>query len=279
MTTNTKIHIRQLAESDLPAADHMFRLAFGTFLGLSDPMTFSGDAYNVKTRFLADPTSTLAAESANGQLVGFNFVTNWGSVGYFGPLIVHPDYWDQGIAKQLLEPTMNIFDNKWHTEHVGLFTFAHSAKHVGLYQKFGFWPRFLTMIMSIPLRCSRWMMKSVKPTIDKNKIIYDAYRSFFAHTYRMMERNRLYWKKLEGKKIDCIVDKVDARKMRIYDDSVSLIVTSPPYVTSYEFADLHQLTAIWLGYIERVSEFRTRFIGSIQKEHDQSKLFSDIGKL
>jgi hypothetical protein len=48
----------------------------------------------------------LAAQSANGQLVGFNFVTNWGSVGFFGPFIVHPDYWDQGIAKQLLGPTM-----------------------------------------------------------------------------------------------------------------------------------------------------------------------------
>ena len=116
MASNAKINIRQLAESDLPAADYMRRLAFGTFLGLPDPMTFSGDADNVKTRFLADPTSTLAAESANGQLVGFNFVTNWGSVGYFGPLVVHPDYWDQGVAKQLLEPTMNIFDKKWHTK-------------------------------------------------------------------------------------------------------------------------------------------------------------------
>ena len=29
-----------------------------------------------------------------------------------------------------------------------LFTFAHSPKHVGLYEKFGFWPRFLTAIMS-----------------------------------------------------------------------------------------------------------------------------------
>ena len=151
MASNAKINIRQLAESDLPAADYMRRLAFGTFLGLPDPMTFSGDADNVKTRFLADPTSTLAAESANGQLVGFNFVTNWGSVGYFGPLVVHPDYWDQGVAKQLLEPTMNIFDKKWHTKHAGLFTFAQSAKHVGLYQKFGFWPRFLTMVMSKPI--------------------------------------------------------------------------------------------------------------------------------
>ena len=33
----------------------------------------------------------------------------------------------------------------------GLFTFAHSPKHVGLYQKFGFWPRFLTAIMSAPV--------------------------------------------------------------------------------------------------------------------------------
>ena len=58
-------------------------MAFGTFFGLPDPMTFYSDADTVKTRFLADPTSTLAAESANGQLVGFNFVTNWGSVGFF----------------------------------------------------------------------------------------------------------------------------------------------------------------------------------------------------
>lgn len=31
---------------------------------------------------------------------------------------------------------------------LGLFTFAHSTKHIHLYQKYGFWPRFLTAIMS-----------------------------------------------------------------------------------------------------------------------------------
>lgn len=148
---NTKIKIRQLEESDLATADRIFRLAFVTFFGLPDPMTFYGDADTIKTRFLANPASTLAAESDTGKLVGFNFVINWGSIGYFGPLVVNPDYSDQGIAKQLLEPTMNIFDKKWHTKHAGLFTFAQSAKHVGLYQKFGFWPRFLTMIMSKPV--------------------------------------------------------------------------------------------------------------------------------
>jgi hypothetical protein len=85
MASNLKIKIRQLEESDLAAADHMFRLAFGTFLGVPDRMTFFGDTDYVKTRFLADPASTLAAESANGELVGFNFAINWGSVVYFGP--------------------------------------------------------------------------------------------------------------------------------------------------------------------------------------------------
>jgi hypothetical protein len=32
--------------------------------------------------------------------------------------------------------------------HTGLFTFAQSPKHVGLYQKFGYWPRYLTAVMT-----------------------------------------------------------------------------------------------------------------------------------
>jgi DNA modification methylase len=127
--------------------------------------------------------------------------------------------------------------------------------------------------------CSRWMMKSIKPTIDKNKTISDAYSSFFIHIQRMLNKNRQFWKIVEEKKIECTVDNVDARKMSVIDDSVALIVTSPPYVTSYEYADLHQLTAIWLRYTEKLSEFRTKFIGSIQKkELTEVRLYSDLGK-
>jgi DNA modification methylase len=129
--------------------------------------------------------------------------------------------------------------------------------------------------------CSRWMMKSVKPTIDKNKTTNDAYSSFFLCTQRMLKKNRQFWKIYEKnkKKVDCMVDNVDARKMRINDDSVALVITSPPYVTSYEYADLHQLTAIWLRYTEKLSEFKTKFIGSLQKkELTDIKLYSDLGK-
>jgi hypothetical protein len=80
-------------------------------------------------------------------VAGSNFATNWGSFGFFGPLTVRPELWDQHIAQRMLVPTMDLFE-KWRVRETGLFTFAHSPKHIGLYQKFGFWPRFLTAIMS-----------------------------------------------------------------------------------------------------------------------------------
>jgi ribosomal protein S18 acetylase RimI-like enzyme len=141
-----EICIRPLTDSDLQQADHIFRLAFGTFLGLSDPMTYAGEANYIKSRFHANPSGAYAAE-VNGKLVGSNITTNWGSVGFFGPLTIHPEYWNQGIAQKLLETTMKLFD-KWNTEYAGLFTYANSLKHIDLYQKFNFWPYFLTVIMS-----------------------------------------------------------------------------------------------------------------------------------
>jgi N-acetylglutamate synthase-like GNAT family acetyltransferase len=66
-------------------------------------------------------------------------------------LAVRPDLQERGIAQALLARTMQQFET-WGTPHVGLFTFAQSAKHVGLYQKYGFYARFLTAIMSAPAR-------------------------------------------------------------------------------------------------------------------------------
>ncbi|HEU5446666.1 MAG TPA: GNAT family N-acetyltransferase [Nitrososphaeraceae archaeon] len=142
--------IRSLREADLKEADAIFRLSFGTFLGLPDPMSFFGDTDYIGTRFRADPSFSLAAE-VDGKFVGSNFITNWGSVGIFGPLTIHPDLWDKGIAKHLLDKTMEIF-KELKTKHIGLFTFSHSPKHIHLYQKYDFWPRFLTAVMSKPVK-------------------------------------------------------------------------------------------------------------------------------
>jgi GNAT superfamily N-acetyltransferase len=146
MSTNQSIQIGPLKQSELEEAGRIVRLAFGAFLGVSDPLEFMGDRDLVTPRWHSPHVKVLAAREG-GRLVGSNLVTRWGSFGFFGPLTVLPEYWDRGVATRLLESTMPIFD-RWGVRHTGLFTFAQSPKHVALYQKFGYWARYLTAIMT-----------------------------------------------------------------------------------------------------------------------------------
>src|SRR3974377_711031 len=130
------LSVRQLRETDLDEADRIFRLAFGTFIGLPDPSQFAGDADVVRSRWIADPSATFGAYS-NTRLIGSNFAANWGSVAFFGPLTVHPDFWNQGVAKKLVAPTLELFA-RWGAKHEALYTFSNSPKHLALYQHFGF---------------------------------------------------------------------------------------------------------------------------------------------
>src|SRR6266851_1109533 len=84
----------------------IFRVAFGTLVGAPDPESFWADREYVSMRWHADPGGALVAE-ANGTLAGSNFATNWGSFGFFGPLTVRPELWDQHIAQRMLVPTMS----------------------------------------------------------------------------------------------------------------------------------------------------------------------------
>jgi hypothetical protein len=138
--------IGALQERDLPAAATIVRHAFGTFVGAPDLETFWADRDLVRSRWQARHVACFGA-TLDGTLVGSNFATRWGSVGYFGPLTIRPDQWDGGIGRKLMAPVMAQFE-AWQAAHAGLFTFAHSTKHVGLYERFGFAARYLTAIMA-----------------------------------------------------------------------------------------------------------------------------------
>jgi GNAT superfamily N-acetyltransferase len=140
-----EVRVRPLREEDLDAADRIMRTAFGTFLGAPDPVAVFGDAQYVRPRYWAEPGWAFAAE-LDGEVVGSNFAARWGSYGFFGPLTVRPDQWDRGIATRLMEPIVDLFDG-WGLHQAGLFTFPQSPKHIGLYQRFGFWPQYLTPLM------------------------------------------------------------------------------------------------------------------------------------
>jgi GNAT superfamily N-acetyltransferase len=135
-----------MRESELDEAARIFRVAFGTFIGVPEPNTFAADRNYVHSRWKANPAAVLAAE-VDGALAGSNFVTRWGSFGFFGPLTVRPDLWNQRVAQRLLDATDALFES-WGVRQAALYTFAHSPKHIALYQKFGFRPQRLTAFLS-----------------------------------------------------------------------------------------------------------------------------------
>jgi predicted N-acetyltransferase YhbS len=139
------IDVRPLPAADIDAADAILREAFCTFLGAD----VFGDSDLLRTRVRARNVVALGA-GRGGELVGSNVLVRWGSVAYIGPLSVAPKLWDAGIGGRLVEAAVAVVDG-WGATHQGLFTFANSAKHHWLYQKHGFWPRFLTAIMSRPV--------------------------------------------------------------------------------------------------------------------------------
>jgi GNAT superfamily N-acetyltransferase len=168
--------VAPLCERDLPEAERILRVAFGTFLGVPQPETLWNDRDYVYGRWHAPHVAALGAASG-GRLVGSNFATRWGSVGFFGPLTVDPALQESGIGRALVAATMGQFD-AWGITQVGLFTFAQSAKHVALYQKFGFHARFLTAIMSTPaqhaLVTANWSRYSKLSDAERATALHDT---------------------------------------------------------------------------------------------------------
>ena len=135
---------------------------------------------------------------------------------------------------------------------------------------------FFCGFSNILKNCSIWLQKSNKPIRDFEKKPSEPIKTFLKQIKMMLRGNARLFELLSEKgylKVPSKVVCTDARTTPAKDDSVSLIVTSPPYVTSYEYADLHQLTALWLEYTKDLSDFRKRFIGT--SYHNKKDLVLD----
>ena len=140
---------------------------------------------------------------------------------------------------------------------------------------------FFCGFSNILKNCSIWLQKSNKPTRDFEKKPSEPIKTFLKQIKMMLRGNARLFELLSEKgylKVPSKVVCADARTIPAKDDSVSLIVTSPPYVTSYEYADLHQLTALWLEYTKDLSDFRKRFIGTSYHNKKDLTLNSTIAE-
>lgn len=120
---------------------------------------------------------------------------------------------------------------------------------------------------------SYWYDRSVKPMRKLNKPIPDARVAFLKHLKRMARGNREFWELLAQRSVldvPALPHCADARTLPLADESATLVVTSPPYVTSYEYADLHQLSVLWFGWASELREFRQGFIGRSNGVHATS---------
>ena len=129
--------------------------------------------------------------------------------------------------------------------------------------------------------CSIWGQFSSKPTRDNNKKPAEPFRVFDRQIRTMIKGNKSFYETLRScnsTAIKCKVYNDDARKIPIAANSVNLVITSPPYVTSYEYADLHQLTVLWFEYASDFNEFRRRFIGTSYHAEKKIELNSNIAK-
>ncbi len=173
--TADEITVSPLEAADLDAADRVFRLAFGTAIGLPEPLRFAEGADLVRSRWRADPAAAFKAE-AHGELVGSAFAARWGAVATFGPLTVHPDYWGKRVGKRLWEARLPLLE-RWGVTHAGLFTRA-EPKNLHLYQQFGFWPRFLTTITTKPVEPRQptegWSTYSSLPEDSRGRCLDDC---------------------------------------------------------------------------------------------------------
>lgn len=120
---------------------------------------------------------------------------------------------------------------------------------------------FYCAFSNILKKSSRWLTKSIKPQVDPEKPISSVFHSFQRQVKMMEKANeevREYIK--EKRKVSIIRDNfLDLD----FEPFIDMVVTSPPYVTSYEYADLHQLSTLWLGYVEDYRDLREGTIGSL----------------
>jgi len=140
---------------------------------------------------------------------------------------------------------------------------------------------FLVAFSHILKNCSIWLQGSTKPTRDLKKKPAKPYDALRRHLLKMQSGNEAFYKVVTNRIRENINQYLNiaignAKKQPVLDETVDLIVTSSPYVTSYEYADLHQLSTIWLDLADDLTDYKKGFIGTSYKKYENKKLRSAI---
>ena len=133
---------------------------------------------------------------------------------------------------------------------------------------------FLCAFSNILKPTSVWLTKSIKPQVDPQKEAADVIKCFVKQCLQMIKAQK---SKLTASSKSKVVTG-NFLDNKIKPPKVDLIVTSPPYVTSYEYADLHQLSSTWLEYSEDYRSLREGSIGSLYHDYNFEQEWKHLNK-
>lgn len=149
----------------------------------------------------------------------------------------------------------------WFTENSYIELYKIKKAIEAVVPKGNYQDAFLCIFSSILKTSSKWLTKSIKPQVDPNKaevVVGDVFRQHFEKFSKAINQ------------IDSCVftpATINIENANFLDfenyPKVDLIISSPPYVTSYEYADLHQLSTLWLQYTSDYRDLRKGSIGSM----------------
>lgn len=133
--------IRPMEDRDVDAADTTLRAAFNDLLG----QDLFGDMDYIRTRSKYN-TAAFVAE-LNDEIIGSHFTWSWGSFQGRGPMSISPKYQSMKVSNLLIDAVFQNISTNPSLRSSGLFTFPHSPKHLYLYGKKGYKPRYLTPVL------------------------------------------------------------------------------------------------------------------------------------
>ncbi|NMH28722.1 DNA methyltransferase [Flavobacterium silvaticum] len=213
-----------------------------------------------------NPVATLIAK-VKSQDYNLNILSR-----HYNSIVNQYKFFDSTIPRKF---STNERLNYWFTENqlLDVYKLLYSIETCvakGKYRDF-----FYVAFSNILKRSSKWLTKSIKPQVDPIKPIYNVLDSFniqYEFMYKaVFELKKFKMLRSESQIVNSNFLSVDANGLE-----VDMLITSPPYVTSYEYADLHQLSTMWLGYTDDFRLLRNGTIGSL---YHNEILQAEISKL
>jgi hypothetical protein len=166
------------------------------------------------------------------------------------------------LNKDILNGNYNILSN-WYSirslkELAHIINMIHQMDYQKQYSDFS-----LCAFSSILKRSSFWLNSSVKGQIDPTKKPSRPLIYFQKQLELMKKANELLYLENRNNKTEIRIFRHNIkRNKKIIIPKIDSIITSPPYIVSYDYSDIFRLSTYFLYYQNDYIKYRREFIGS-----------------